>query len=465
MATVVPNSANQSMRDLSQMLVQIMLENKRLALDAQRVGIQREQVDLERERTQQAAQGQALDRLMTIAPFLPRGKTIAEIPQIHGAMQTAFPEFDPTSPGDLGGVVLNEETIDTLLRPMVIERFRQLPEDEQARMMERATNRAILGTPSSGEELAAQDTRAQIYLESWQNLRQDPVALESILRTNMGLDPIIRVQYGDQTLEFDTQGAASLTTALMQHRDQMSLGWANYSLRQQEINEARAARQGAGQLDLAGELMAQMEKHGVSLGRASAMQIVRAYDETARLSQGGTLSDQNNPLRRLFESSPTEVQAAIQVFDGAAQFGENQSRLFFQQTPEGQQLLRFLELGEQLNNAGIPRENIPGLLENITESFRGTGQGGYPMLPQYQEPGFRGNRLNFRGPEAPATVPSDTGPTARNTPSPQATAETMRADARALAEGRITTRDLQTKYSDPLARAAVIRQSRLYRRQ
>lgn len=433
---------NRTAESLSQMMVQIMLENRRMGLEQARMGQDQQRIDLATHAQHSQEQGAALERIIALAPFLPDGKPIGEMPELHDTLRTAFPEFDPSHPGDLGGVVLNPQTVDDLLRPMLLTRINQLPDEQKNQILERGVNRAILGTPVSGAELQGQDTRAGMFLQAWQTLKQDPRALEGILRTQVGLEVPTRVMYGGREIKFDTAAAAHITAQLMQHRDEMAVQWAGLNKR--------------AQLDLAGELMGQMQKNGINLGRASAMQIVGAYNQMAGLATQGKLSDDNNPMKALYDNSSPEVKTAIQAFTGAVSFGENGYQQYLNQTPNGRQLLNFLQIGTALHGAGVPQDNIPSLLEQITQQPNITGGGG--GLPHYQAPGFfgtmfGGNSLSFDTPQqqqAPA-------------PNVEQLRVQMNKDAEDLARGRITAAQIAQRYRDPNQRAAIIRASRSMR--
>jgi hypothetical protein len=436
---------NRAAENLSQMFIQLMLENRRMGLQQQQIGQEQQRIDLATRQQGAAEQSSALERLIAMAPFLPEGKAIGEMPELHDTLKTAFPEFDPTHPGDLGGVVLNKQTVEDLLQPMLVAHVNALPDAQKNQLLERASNRAALGVPASTGELQAQDTRAGMFLQAWDTLKGDPHALEGILRTQVGLEVPTRVQYQGREITFDTAAAANITAQLMQHRDQMGLQYA-------QMNRGQ-------QLDLAGELIGQMQKNNITLGRAAAMSIVGAYNQMASLASQGTLTSDNNPLQKLYDNSGPEVQTSIRAFNGAVSFGSNGYQQYLQSTPNGRQLLNFIQLGQALHEGGMPQKNIPGILEQITSSQQnfGQGQGGFE-LPHYSAPGFfssifGGNTLTFHEPQA--TQPSG--------PSVESLRAQMQSDANDLAHGRISAADIGRKYRDPHQRAAVIQASRTMR--
>lgn len=439
---------NQAAANLSQQFIQMMLANRQYSVQQAQLGQEQQRIGLQEQAQQAQAQSGALERLIAMAPFLPEGKTIAEMPELHSTMQTAFPEFDPTHPADLGGVVFNQQTVDDLLRPMLIDRIQRLPEENRNQLLERGANRAILGIPASGTELQAQNTRAGLFLQAWNTMKGDPHALEGILRSQVGLEVPTRVQYQGREITFDTSSAASITAQLMMHRDQMAATYAG-------MNRGT-------QMDIAGELMGQMQKNGINLGRAAAARIVGAYDQMSRLAADGKLTEQNNPLMTLYGSATPEEKTAIQAFTGAVSFGENGYQQYLNQTPNGRQLMNFIQVGTALHGAGVPQDQIPGLMEQISSAQGGFsppgGQGSQQFqLPSYQAPGFfgnmfGGNTLHFQQAPQPTT-----GPSAENLRSQ------MTKDATDLAHGRISAADIARKYRDPDQRAAIIRASRSMR--
>jgi hypothetical protein len=338
----------------------------------------------------------------------------------------------------MGGIVFNPESVENVLTPMVIAALQEMPDDQKKSWTARALNRIGLGTPASSAELAQGESQAQIYLDAMHDLRTDPKAMEGIFRRAVGLEVPTRVMYQGREIKFDTATAASITAQLWQHRDSMNL---------QREQMSRGT-----QLDLAGELMGQMQKNNINLGRAAATSVIGAYERREQMRRARTLTDDNDPVVQLYNASAPEVRTAIEAFQGAVSFGEHTYRTWLSSSEEGQQTLRFLDLAGALGEARIPQEQIPGLLDRITSNPQiGQASG----LPVYTQPGqfWGGNTIDFRTRAgAPAAGERTTPPVAQpgtpGGPSHQALREMMAT--------------INQKYSNPAQRNAVVLKSRVH---
>lgn len=427
MATVVPNRFGESLERSTQNLMNLILTSRQLALEEERIGIAR-QAQSESERVT------AMNRLIAFAPFLPDGKSIAELPQLHSTLSQVFPEFDPTNPGDLGGVVLNQQSLEDVMRPLLLSEFERMSPEAKKALTERGLNREILGVAASGEEIKAQEGRATMFNQALDTLRQDPQALEGIMRTTLGLQQPIRVNVGGRTLQWDTAQAASIAVQLMTHSEEMGL-------RRMQLSREET-------VDLAGELMKQMESAGAPISRSVATSILSAYNQKVALSNSGRLTPENDPLAPLMQNENPDVAAAAQFFVGAGQLGEQSFNDFLAQAgPAGQQALTGITIMSGLKEAGVPADNIMGATDRLLEALGG-GQPGSPF------PGFKDSFWGTRGFEI--TAPNAADVQSLNA-SPTAPAVDLRVQAikDVVSSGRATREQAVAKYGEDLVAQAL----------
>jgi hypothetical protein len=447
MATVIPNQFDDVAKNLSQLMVQLMIENRRMGLEEQRVG-------LEERRVASAERSSALESAIALAPFLPDGVPVADMPFLHGMLQRAIPEVDFTDPSGFGGLTFNPMTVEDFWRPILLEASAAIPEEERGPLVRRAVNRQVLGTAASPEELEAQQTQSEIYLQSWRTLSQDPAALTDILRRAQGLDPIITFEYKGETHTFDNSTEAQIAASLLQHQEQMGLAWFNAN-----TGRIGATRPTGPPIDLAGELIDTLGRQNIPMGRAGAMQIVSAYEHDVRLQANGELTDDNSALQGIIRNGRPAMRAGAQIFVGAHNYGVNGIDQFFQSTPGGQQFLNFLELGNRLDF--IPADQRDRVLRVLTADPAAAG-----VLPSYQRRGvFGGRTLQLTAPPETPTPGATAAP--RRDPfgglSPSAVRTQMETDARALSRRELTVQQINERYPDARARAAVVRRSQQLR--
>ncbi len=398
--------------------------------------ITRRRLDLEGRRVSVAERTGAMNRLVSIAPFLPRDVPISELPEIHESLATAFPEFDLAVEGGLGSTVLNQSTFDDLVRPFLEEGIKGLSPEEKGDLEERMTTRVALGSPESFAELSANSMLAQTTLDAFGELMKDDKVKTDIFRNAAGLQPI--VQFTDprdgQVRMFDTNSAASIWARLSEQRDYMNFETQKMSSQQM--------------LDVADELIEQLKNHNVSLGRAQAMKILQLYDRSVIEDYAPGKS----PLDAYYlkPGQSQEIKTAIEVFTSAARFGDSALEEYLRASPTGMMYMRFQELAER-SMSFVPIDQRLDYLESVTPLF--------PGIATYEGGGWLGKsgRLIFPpiGPEQEAAADAlalDPG----GLPSMDAIAESMRTDAAAMASGSMTLTEISEKYPSLIQRRAVV---------
>jgi hypothetical protein len=439
MATFIPNRTGEAIQRASENLINMILQGQRIQMERQRLGMEERRLGMAETQLREGQRASALQRVLSFAPFIQPGKTIAEVPELHESMATLWPEFDPADPAGFGGIELNPQTLDTVLRPMAIAKFQEMSPEDQARIVERRVNREVLGIPASGAQLTAEDARSNIFLQSWETLRRDPVALEGIMRQTVGLQQPIRVNYQGRTLTWDSAEAANISVRLMLHQDEMNA-------RQTQLDSQS-------KLDLAGELMEQMEKAGAPISRPAAMQVVSAYSQRAQLYNDGKLTVENDPLGLLVQSDNPDLSAAAQFFIGAGQIGERSLEQYLQAAgPAGQQIGMGIKVSTALKDSGIPAENMTATLESVLDILNTSDP---TTFPRFESGFWGGERFQITAPTAADVQGLNTSPADSAGGSADPNALVVQTIKDVVGSGRGTREQAVAKYGEELVNRAL----------
>lgn len=276
----IPSATGGALADATQSFLDVSQARRQLAL------LERE-VDV-RER------GQALTELTSMIPLVREGEPLHESRALHRSFQRLWPDLDPTDPEDVGGLILNPETMESVVMKGMLQEFENLPDDERQRLLQSPISRAVFklatGEPLSPEESDLLTNRAEIgmqALNAWQPSTEEAL---NIARANLGLDPVtpvVDLLTGEVLGTFETETAAALAVELLKAR----FGLFAASTRQQE--------------DIVGEFMGQMKDAGVVISRAVATEIINTVHSGD--------PDRLQAFAERFNDVPNAVQA-LQVY-------------------------------------------------------------------------------------------------------------------------------------------------------
>jgi len=405
--------------------------------------IARKQLDLEGRRVTAFEQNSAMSRLVTLSPFMPRDVAIKDLPELHNTLSTAIPEFDLSEEGGIGSSVLRESTFDDLVRPLLTEGLANLKGDARTDISERMVARVALGTPEGPQELAARGVLAETTVDAFTAMMKDPEAKLDMYRNAAGLQPIVRFTDPRDGTErmFSTNSSASI--------------WARLSEQYDYMNFEREKMSSKQMLDVAEELMEQLKNHDVSLGRPQAMKILQMYEQSVM----GDYEPGQSPLDAYYRKigQDPEVKTAIEVFTGAVRFGDSALEEYLRGSPTGVLYLRFKELAESAVDF-VPKDEVLDFLESVSPMF--------PGIATYEGADWLGRKgkLIFPaiGDEAPAAADAlriggaeglgDVG----GLPSMDELEASMREDAKSMARGTMTLRQVNAKYPDLVRRRLII---------
>lgn len=317
----------------------------RAAMARAQLDIDQQRVDLQARQIAQAERTSALERIIRFSPLLQPGTTIADNAFLHDDLKQVFPEFDPSNPGDLGGLVLRPETVDDVLRPMILNRARELDPG----MIDRIVNNTLIGKAVTGEQLELEQSTVELQLDALQGLVTDPRAVENVGRRMFGLDQIVALNIGGRQVTFDSADAARLTVDIWKHMNLMDWERTRFNLGNQQ------------QADIAKEFMDLMEEKGVGITRAQANRIISAvHSENPQ--------EQVNALRS--SAGWNEIQdAALQVYLSGARLGEETAASFLEQFPG---LQNYIQLGGALE-AVIGKDAVAEVLPTIARQVEKSG--------------------------------------------------------------------------------------------
>lgn len=300
----------------------------------------------------------AITRLTEIMPYLPTGRAVADIPELHALMKQAYPEFDPTDRSALGGIVLNEETVQGIMRDLGVQHLRQLELSDPAAFNDfvgRYAAKEALGVATSPSEMMLSTERAQGGLQGLRHIMADDNLREDWFRTQFGLSERTFVTLPDGTVrQFRTPEDARLSISLLQ--------------RNMEHDFQLSTLDNAERKELAGELMQQyadLTNNQRQLGRVQATQIVNAYLGHLELSpeERGTEADPWQSLIAAAANDP-DLTGAINLFTASA----DQADLLMASLPERHRntLGLFQWMRDQ---GGMDQEQALSFAESLTEAM------------------------------------------------------------------------------------------------
>lgn len=411
------NDINAALAQASENVLRMIMQRQQLAMEHERLEFAREQFSEEQ-------QANAFQRVATLIPLMKPGTTS---PLIADELQKIFPEQDRATIEELVSV---PQTFENIVRPALIERFQGLPEEQKSRIMEMATNRALLGEATTDEAIELQDNIIGTQLESVQNILKDPEMMEAIGRKSLGLEQPIRINLGGREISFDTADAARLSVEIWKHNSMMN--W----YRQQ------AALDNSAKSDIAGELIKLAGEKGIGISRAGAMQIINAVhwapDNADTLPPDEVARQRQEKIQETFQQLSPEMQTVMSMYLNGAKLADEVPAWITEQFPG---LGEFLTLGTELEKA-VGKELTSTILPVISRemSKRGTG------IAAPQRFGILPFRSSFNLGEIRA---------------PDLSREAAHADADKYAKGEISLSELTRKWGAQKAKAIVADANRI----
>ena len=448
-------------------------------------------------RLEQSGQANALDALMKIRPFLPRDVPLNQMGGMGETVSAAIPFIDINDPV-MGSMTLNresaEQALDEAMHDMVLN-APDTPEGNAA--LDRHFNLMTSGTGTTGEVLAAgeqvQLMDSEVWLNSYEELKKPENAhlWTAVARGRFGLDPF-EYTFTDpltgKDWTFDTAVGASLTEDLMKHWSMVDLEWGQISAKDK--------------LDLAGELMGQMESFEKEIGRPTAIGIISAWEKQNQGEQQGvegfSAAEQTGPWYDLWDdyvgSGQDSAIKAMQVWGGAAHFGEVTAEDLIFDTPVGRQAMVFTTLGKQVSDAfpgasaqqrlkftrqmveklpefGFDMSQIPRALpgQPFALQFRNAPNNRFRNQTRSMDSqGDEGSISMLRGMSQSDATSTELMPMGIQTPAqPQMTPEQIEAQQAsdlmntisAYSLGNMTLQQMKEKYPNPLVQQYIVQQA------
>jgi hypothetical protein len=434
MATTLPDYTGEAL----ERLLDVLLERQRRGQQAAQFNAQLSQnaeqfaqtQALDQQRVDLGRQAQGLAVANAMIPFVPEGATFESVPWLKPVMGAAL-GVDPDQAPELQGFVFNKETLQSRLRPLLIQRFESLPEEDRTRLMEGGLSQMLFGDPSQTvDRLNLGDRVTEVQGQGVEAVATDPEVQQDVGRTAVGLQPTVEAM----GQEFKNPASAELAVALLnlrqrQHEFSETIAQNNTALTATSSQNMQAAMNEAADV-----LIKQANEQGVNLGRGAALAVVQA-------------SYQPGQLERLLEQYPEGPQRqamnlVAQIATGAVSDGQTAVRLQLQNTPGGDAMLNSMNLGQSLE-AILGKDQVGPTLEGATRYLQGAGA---PFAPFNNEGGlFRGNQ-GFqppppppRNPNAPVVDPGGLGDPREE------------AAARMLSEGTATAEQVRQQFRDSTA--------------
>ena len=414
---------------------------------------------------------QALESLLKMAPHLPRGVPLSEIPGLQDLAQEALPGVDFSDPM-IGQITLNERTFDTVLKDLAEGRLDEIAGTPEGNaLIDRFTNQLTTGRGISTEVIEAGETGAlmdaELYANSFEALKEDPEAWSSVMKVRLGLqqpvtftDPMTGKDWN-----FETAQGAALTEDLMKHWSMLDLQWQSLGAKDQ--------------LDWAKELMTQMEQFDEAVGRPTAIQIIRSWNTQTQGEQSGKVGEGEGPWYDLYTSyvDTGDVGAikAMQVFVGSLNFGEQTLEELIESNPVGFQAAVFGHVSGQVADA-IGKEK-PDQVLSLTRDILGSLESEFGVTLekkwgrkfQLRFSNSPSNRFPGTSPGPVQIDPSGIGvsPTTGGIPAPPSMPQLI-SDAStkmwetidAFREGTMSLDQMKERYSNPADRRFIIRMAR-----
>lgn len=311
MASRRPNALGEALDQFGDNLLKVAMFNVQTGLDRERIDQEQQRITIAEDNAAEVRRQNAFQRLLSFSPFIEPGTTLAQNTFLHDSVREAWGE-EPTNVGEggIGTIVFNPETIESVIRPMEIDYLNSLPKDRRDAILERGLYRSVLGTPVSGDDIALQGNVTAMRLQAVEEWKADPVALQTIARGTLGLEPITRVELPDgRIIEYDTVASANLSVELFKF------------MRNLEFQEDMTELTSANKMDLAGELIKQAQDFaGIGISRARAMQIIDAIhsenpDEAiANLRTNSGWSDELDAVVDMYFNGVEIARSAIPLF-------------------------------------------------------------------------------------------------------------------------------------------------------
>lgn len=323
-----PNALGEALDQFGDNLLKVAMFNVQTGLDRERIAQEQERIEIAGDAAAETRRTNAFQRILSFSPFIEPGTTLAENTFLHDSVREAWGE-DPTNveQGGIGSLVFTPETIENVIRPMEIDYFNSLPEEHRNNIMDRRVNRAVLGQPISPEDITLQNSVTGMRLAAIDEWKTDPVALQTIARSTLGLDPITRVEIpGGGIVEYDTVASANLSVELFKFMKNM------------EFQTDMAELTSQNKMDLAGELITQAQEFaGVGISRPRAMQIIEAIHS----------EDPNAAIAALRTSAgwSPELEVVVDMYFNGVEIARSAIPMFMRQYPD---MDNFMLMGQAL---------------------------------------------------------------------------------------------------------------------
>ncbi len=414
---------------------------------------------------------QALESLFKMIPHLPRGVPISELSGLQDLIQKGLPSLDIADPM-IGQITLNERTFDTVIKDLAEARLDEISGTPEGNaLIDRFTNQLTTGRGISTEALEAGEAEvlmdAELYANSFEALKEDPEAWGAVMKVRLGLQQ--PVMFTDPATgkdwSFETAQGAALTEDLMKHWSMLEFQWTSLGSKDQ--------------LDLARELMTQMEQFEEAIGRPTALQIIRSWNTQTQGEQAGSLTQGEGSWYDLYtsyvDSGDIGAIRAMQVFTGSAFFGEQTLEELIESNPVGFQAAVFGHVSGQVADA-IGKEKpdqvlslTRDILNSLESEFGVTLEKKFGRKFKLQFNNSPSSRFPGTSPGPTPIDPSGLGasPTKGGMPAPPSMPQLI-SDASvrmwetidAYKDGTMSLDQVKERYSNPADRRFIIRMAR-----
>lgn len=397
-------------------------------LEEGRQGLEQQRVDLGRAQLDEQKRMDAMERILKISPFINPGTLLAENAVLHDDFKTAFPGADPTNLEGEGGLMLNRETFENTINPMMLDQIKRMSPEAQKAFFTRGINKAVLGENLSAEELALRDDQIQLQSQALEGLQRDPVFMKNVARKMFGIDPITRLRIDGKEIAFDSDLAASLSVEMWKQRSML-----DYYLTKDK------SEKGTGLMDMAkffSQQMADASDKKIQLSLPVAAEIIQTVDSFDPKLADDPVQQQAymSRINALKARSP-EVSAAVDMYMSASKLSEETAFSFLDASPG---LKNYIMLGNALKTeAGMDATTVAQVLPGLARKLA-TEQSAPIAYPR---------RFMFWGSNTPT----------KNLEGFSTERDQAEADVNALRNGSKTTQQIINTWGTQKARAIILR--------
>jgi len=354
---VIPNTTGEGIRHASDQIFQAVLQKKERELKSRQLDIQ--------------DQDQAMRNLLAVTPFLPEGASVADQPYLRDLLDRAIPEFKGQ---DISGLIPNKETLDSFLDTATKEIYRNRGSSDPdfqrliaARRGLGATTEAERGAATGANiaEAGLRESRAEIYMDSFNQLVRTPELMDNIARSAFGQDPKFSVDLGGgQKISFDSNKAADLWLGLQRLSiDSAQVGvqsragdLAAMKLSMEEMKQSREA------------LFGIAEDLGIGLSKENADKIIISYQN----SVGAGTDDWNNLWGAYQEAGDSDSLQLMSSLMQSVRVGQENINNVLGQSEAGRSVLTGIALQNALAE-NLPKDVVAPQTDAILRSLEDAG--------------------------------------------------------------------------------------------